>query len=260
MTPRIARISIVLGSLGATVCVFLFVSHWLALSRTRDAERATFERQQSRAGDMVKVRSFSIDKTEVTVAVYRQCVDDGVCTPPSTGEFCNFGKPDRDAHPINCVDHDQAAAFCAWAGRRLPTRDEWQLAACPSDSRDFPWGSEAPKDQDCFFRHAVWEGDGAGAHRVSPPQGTCPANAHPSGAAPSGALGLAGNVSEWTSTEDAPGSGRFVDIGGNWIARKAAFLGCKTELSHAAEYRDSLLGFRCARGDDKPLLAEMMGR
>jgi len=79
------------------------------------------------------VAAFALDKTEVTVSAYRTCFEQGGCTEPAKGAFCNLGqgpagagelKGDRDAHPINCVTHAQAAAFCAWAGKRLPTERE----------------------------------------------------------------------------------------------------------------------------------------
>ena len=50
-------------------------------------------------------------------------------------------------HPATDVTYDEAAAFCAWAGGRLPTGDEWEAAARGDDGRAWPWG--ATFDPDC---------------------------------------------------------------------------------------------------------------
>src|SRR5262245_22838686 len=52
--------------------------------------------------------AFCMDKTEVTVAAYRGCVDKKACTEPNEGGHCNSGVAGRDDHPINCVDWTQS--------------------------------------------------------------------------------------------------------------------------------------------------------
>ncbi len=73
----------------------------------------------------VTVGAFEIDLTEVTVAAYRACVGAGRCTDEglTSESSCNWDKPDRGNHPINCVDWNPATAYCAFAmSPRTPRR------------------------------------------------------------------------------------------------------------------------------------------
>ena len=172
---------------------------------------------------------FSIDRTEVTVAAYAACVRSGKCTQPGTGDNCNWGKESRASHPINCVDWKQATAYCAAAGKRLPTEQEWEHAASGTDGRTYPWGNQEPSNQACWNRS----------------DGTCPVGAFPAGASPYGALDMAGNVWEWTSSNyDA--NTRFIR-GGGWGDVDASNLRAAYRLGGVPAVRISGVGFRCAR-------------
>ena len=66
-------------------------------------------------------------------------------------EFCTSAKPDRESHPINCVDWHMANDFCRGkggrlsdGGARLPSEPEWEFAARGSSQRIYPWGDDAP--------------------------------------------------------------------------------------------------------------------
>jgi formylglycine-generating enzyme required for sulfatase activity len=102
----------------------------------------------------VTVKSFRLDRTEVTVQAYAECVRAGACREPDAYRnqpgnyhaFCNWKHPEkRLLHPINCVNFQQASAFCSWAHKRLPTEEEWEYAARGgSEGRTYPWGNEKP--------------------------------------------------------------------------------------------------------------------
>ncbi len=105
--------------------------------------------------------------------------------------------------PVVHVSWHEANAFCRWAGRRLPTEVEWEVAAaavgpdCDAGKRRYPWGN-AP----CGPQHANLDWQNAGCVPVTAyPQGTCPA----------GVQQLLGNVWEWTSSAFLPYPGFVPD-------------------------------------------------
>jgi formylglycine-generating enzyme required for sulfatase activity len=74
------------------------------------------------------IPAFSIDATPVTSAAFQRCVAAGHCTAPSCGP--SHGADGR----VTCVDLAQATSYCAFAGERLPTEDEWEHAARQSSA------------------------------------------------------------------------------------------------------------------------------
>jgi len=89
----------------------------------------------------------------------------------------------KEEHPVVYVSYQDAKAYAEWAGKRLPTEEEWQFAAGASDGRAYPWGNELSKTY-CNLNEGT----------------TTPVNAHPSGASPSGVEDLVGNVWQWTAS------------------------------------------------------------
>jgi formylglycine-generating enzyme required for sulfatase activity len=193
-----------------------------------------------------RVDTFEIDKVEVSVDAYRACVTAGKCQSPETGPYCNWDKPGKGRHPVNCVDALQADAYCAFVGKRLPTEDEWDYAARGGDGRKYPWKDGPPVAQLC------WNGDGNDAGKGNR-QGTCPVGAFPTGASPSGALDMAGNVWEWTSSAYCPydnracGDPRRVIRGGAWNNLVPEYVRAQDRSKEAAKTRNDNIGLRCAR-------------
>jgi formylglycine-generating enzyme required for sulfatase activity len=146
-----------------------------------------------RPAHRVTVAPFLLDRTEVTNAAYSRCVDAGACRPHLAasaaknrlGDDRRFRSPDQ---PITAVSQEDAATYCAWLGRRLPTEAEFERACRGADARRYPWGDGPPTPE-----LAVFSGD------VSAPVGSRPA-----GAGPYGHLDLAGNVWEWSADRYDP--------------------------------------------------------
>jgi formylglycine-generating enzyme required for sulfatase activity len=230
----------------------------------------------------VTLSAYCIDRTEVTVAAYAACAEAGACDAPSHivlwsayapeetrrySRWCN--QSDRPDHPINCVDWDQAAAYCAWRGKRLPTEAEWEYAARGADGRNYPWGNAAPSApllDLCGIECAAmarrdlleeWKAMYAGDDGW---ESTAPVGRYPGGASPFGALDMAGNVWEWTADWYSPYTAapsvdpRGAPTGTSRVSRGAGWASRNPSKARAADrnwldpkIRDCDLGFRCAR-------------
>ncbi len=138
----------------------------------------------------VAISTFEINRTEITVAQYTECVEAGECTEARICDGCNWGDSGYEDHPINSVDMAQSRMFCEWAGGRLPTEAEWEYAA-RSGGREirYPWGNE---ESSCGRAWMAEEADanGCGTFR------TARVCSRPFGNTAHGLCDMAGNVYE----------------------------------------------------------------
>ena len=218
----------------------------LAMGCRRAVDSECFDNEETRK---VNVRAFWIDRLEVTAAEYAACVAAGACKAPKTSEACTAGAAGLERHPINCIDQRQAQAYCSFVSKRLPTEEEWELAAGGTDGRKYSWGSApfakvaATNIADLSARDAKPRWDFVVGFRDGYAQ-TAPVGRFPADASPYGALDMMGNVSEWTSTRV---KGKFwAARGGSWQSRPR-----HARVSFRNWFEAHLLGpnvgVRCAR-------------
>ena len=193
---------------------------------------------------------FALDRTEVTADMYRACLKAGACTKPvDDPRAYTIDAPGAGDLPINGVSRDQAAQYCAWAGKRLPTGEEWVWAARGQhEARPYPWGSEPPS---CDRLHLVQLADAErlGCAPGGRAPGIAPVGSRPAGASRDGLLDMAGNVGEWTSSDKGPG----VALIGTWDAQVGLMWERQDKRSH-------MIGFRCAASRPPIDVAGTIGR
>jgi len=139
----------------------------------------------------MQVAPFFIDKFPVTNAQFKKFVDATHYSPRDAINFLRDWKNGTfpsgwDNRPVTWVSLEDARAYAAWAGKRLPHEWEWQMAAQSTDGRVYPWGD--------LWLPANVPMPVTGRAMTSPD----PVDAHPQGASPYGVMDLVGNVWQWT--------------------------------------------------------------
>jgi gamma-glutamyl hercynylcysteine S-oxide synthase len=197
---------------------------------------------------VMNVKSFWIDKYPVTNEQFKKFLDATHYHPKDDLDFLldwqNGTYPEGGADkPVTWVALEDARAYAAWAGKRLPHEWEWQYAAQGTDGRLYPWGND-------WDAAAVPVPDKGRTMR-----GPDSVTAHPKGASPFGVMDLVGNVWQWTDEfldEHTRGSilrgGSYYQPQGSiWYFPQAYKLTEHGKLALMAPSKDrsAALGFRC---------------
>ena len=184
----------------------------------------------------VDLQSFYVDATEVSNAQYAAFVKATGHPAPESPAYRT--SPDL---PVTEVTFADAQAYCGWARRRLPTEQEWEKAARGPDGAIYPWGNQP----------------------LGSPGKLVPVDEYPERQSPSGALNMAGNVFEWTTTafpvtqreiddmraQTARPVGRawFCVKGGSFLVENAKFFRSYMRRGWPVDQGSPAIGFRCVK-------------
>jgi len=210
------------------------------------SESDTLASDDEKPQHTVYLDAYWIDRTEVTNAQYRRCVEAGACSEPACWEDSDLNAPEQ---PVVCVYWYQAQAYCEWAGASLPTEAQWEKAARGTRGLIYPWGNT-------FYsaRLNCWEDRCYDGYAY-----TAPVGSFPSGASPYGALDMAGNVWEWVAdwydsgyyahspsrNPTGPATGKIQVLrGGSWLCDWRRVRAAKRSAGPPGSRYD-VIGFRC---------------
>ena len=206
--------------------------------------------------------AFYIDRNLVTAREYAKFIQEKGPTGPKGEMYLDVADPDAlvhnrggkwlpkegfENHPVGEMSRYGAAAYCTWAGKRLPSEAEWEKAARGTDGRLYPWGNDMPRPDLAFI----------GGFRGQ----TVPVGQFPKGASPYGVLDMAGQVWEWTRSiykpypynpkdgrEEPTPTDTVVARGGNSSSGPEGLTSTSREAVDAgrAATGHAYIGFRCA--------------
>jgi len=200
------------------------------------------------------IKPFYIDRTPVTHAQFKKFLEATHYHPTDDHNFLrdwrNATFPEGWAHkPVTWVSLEDARAYAAWAGKRLPHEWEWQYAAQGTDGRLYPWGN----DWDPVAVPPPNKG-----RTLSPPPDV---GSYPKGASPFGILDLVGTVWQWTDEYSDDHTRAAILRGGSYYQPQGSlwYFPQAYKLNEHGKYllmapaidRSGALGFRCVV-DGKP--------
>ena len=194
-----------------------------------------------------ETEAFYIDLNEVTNADYKVFADATQRGHPFHWPEGNIPKG-KEKHPVVYVSWFDADEYCSWAGKRLPTEQEWEKAARGEEGLIYPWGNEWTLDKSNNpYKHST---------------GTEPVGSYPEGRSPYGLYDVSGNVWEWVDSYYLPhpgnpvtraeyGMDKRVLKGGSWFDCLSYGCGLSAPTFNRSfftpEVKNNSFGFRCAK-------------
>ncbi|HEY5627023.1 MAG TPA: SUMF1/EgtB/PvdO family nonheme iron enzyme [Nitrospira sp.] len=213
----------------------------------------------------VVLDAYYMDQYEVTAGRYQQFVESAQRNLPPTWD--DEAAQTLSNLPAVGMTWKDAAGYCKWAGRRLPSEAEWEKAARGTDGRRYPWGHMQPFVDIANYNRGVWVSDAitlvpvnSGLEGMSVRHGL-----KQGGKSPYGLFHMAGNAAEWVADwydreyylkssdknpTGPPQGEKRVLRGGSWADLPSA-LRVTARFSAEPDFEDRSIGFRCAMTPEK---------
>ena len=195
-------------------------------------------------------KAFYMDTNEITNSDYKKFIDTLELEAPYHWPEGNIPKG-KEQHPVVYVSWFDATNYCKWAGKRLPTEQEWEKAARGLDGLIYPWGNEWSLDKSNNpYKHST---------------GTKPIGSYPEGRSPYGLNDMSGNVWEWVDSHYLPhpgnpvtraeyGKDKRILKGGSWFDCLSYGCGLSAPTFNRSfftpEVKNNSFGFRCAQNTE----------
>ena len=249
-----------------------------ATSATLGGSRTAGSESFHAPDNAVTLRAFYLDRHEVTAGAYAACVAAGVCPPPNVTD-CTvvaglaYGIVGRENHPMSCVTYDEAARYCQFVHKRMPTGPEWEVALRGPKLSTFPWGDDLPAmgRTNACDRRCTTEASAATGSNYLPVWSdhdyddgwafSAPVGAFAGDVSAYGVFDLAANVAEWVDPkgEDSNLGGAIAWApqgqaqgmkqirGGSWATNVFSTMTYAGRDQVDGAFRGAWVGFRCAR-------------
>ena len=179
----------------------------------------------------VELDGFDIDQTEVSYFQYNKCVEAGACPPLGN-------VPEELNLPVTGIGYGSAEAFCQFAGKKLPTAQQWEAAA------RFGGKTNGITGVNVSCETILFGGSNKGECKKVNPNSPESVYMRVQSGNPGHLINMLGNVREWTSTPDKHNPQKYITKGGSYLSPRADInIGAGTAASVNSGAPD--LGFRC---------------
>lgn len=200
----------------------------------------------------ITLSPYYIDETEVSNAMYRECVDSGSCLPPTRTSMWQienyYTNPEYDNYPVAYINYNMAVDYCDYKNKRLPTEVEWFFAAI---GYEYSLNSCSESDEIDCYSIGMNYGTPVEVDRFSTSRSAF------------GVYGMKDNVSEWISDyydptyfelstdlvdPEGPQSGEArVVKGGAWAGGRKNMSALRARERMPEDVSSMVIGFRCAK-------------
>ena len=217
----------------------IFVPAGAAIIGSDEAEIQELIKQEGISRDMlidelprksIRFQGFYIDRYEVTNKDYKKFVDAVRYQPPLNWEDGNYPTGMGNL-PVTFVSWDDAHAYAEWAGKRLPTAEEWEIASRGPEGRLYPWGESFETQTLNIDRQQG---------------GPAEVGTHADDLSAYDVYDMGGNAMEWTASQYEGSKDFFVLKGSSWVGKPFEARGANRTPGEAV-YQLSHIGFRCAK-------------